>query len=306
MTGRTIVAALLLIAAAGASAQPRERSEQRHGATWLGVSIEDVNPHIARQRDIPVQSGALVTGVSDESPASRGGIREDDVIVEFNGKPMADAGDLVGAVRDASPGAKATVGLYRGGQKKSLEVTLAEGPGRSHEFGFRGPVRMPPIPRIRIFRAGEMMGMTLSDLNRQLGEYFQAPDGHGVLVEEVERESAAGKAGFRAGDVIIGAGKERVESTEDFSDAFRDIRRGDSLDVSVIRKGSPLSLTLRAEEEGGWEGPRLMREEMRMIPRFDHNSFKMDMERLKEELRSVGSRIRAGMEELREALRKAV
>jgi len=303
MTGRAIAAALLFC---GAAALAQDQGGGRHGRTWLGVTVQDVTPRLARERDLHAKSGALVGSVNDESPASRGGIRAGDVIVEFNGKPVEDAGDLVDAVRDAHPGAKATVGLYRGSEKRLLDVTLEEGPGLNHGFAFRGPVRIPRIPRVRIFRAGDMMGLTLSDLNRQLGEYFQAPDGRGVLVEEVERESAGALAGFRAGDVIVRAGKERVESTEDFSDAFRDLRKGDSLEVSIIRKGSPLSLTLRADEEGWWDGPRSMREEMRKLPRFDNNSFRMEMERLKEELRAVGSRIRAGVEEVRRALREAV
>ncbi|HTO94837.1 MAG TPA: PDZ domain-containing protein, partial [Bacteroidota bacterium] len=281
MTGRIFAAALILLCAAGGTAASQERTERGHGRTWLGVTIQDVTPRLARDRDLHVKSGALVGSVSDESPASRGGIRENDVIVEFNGKPVEDAGDLVGAVRDARPGAKATVGLYRGSEKRSLDVTLEEGPEEFHGFAFRGPVHIPRIPRVRIFRAGDMMGLTLSDLNRQLGEYFQAPDGHGVLVEEVERESAGAKAGFKAGDVIIRAGSERVERTEDFADAFRDLRKGDSLGVSILRRGSPLSLTLRAEDETSWEHPRSMREEMRMLPHFDRNSFRRDMEKLK-------------------------
>ena len=303
MTGRAIAAALLFF---GAAALAQDNAGGRHGRTWLGVTVQDVTPRLARERDLHAKSGALVGSVNGESPASRGGIREGDVIVEFNGKPVEDAGDLVDAVRDAHPGAKATVGLFRGSEKRSLDVTLDEGPRPEHGFAFRGPVRIPRIPRVRIFRAGDMMGLTLSDLNRQLGEYFQAPDGRGVLVEEVERESAGALAGFRAGDVIVRAGKDRVESTEDFSDAFRDLRKGDSLEVSIIRRGSSLSLTLRADEEGWWDGPRSMREEMWKLPRFDNNSFRMEMERLKEELRSVGSRIRAGVEEVRRALREAV
>jgi len=306
MTGRALAAALLMLCSAGAFSQSREDTGREGGHAWLGVSITDVTPRLARERDLHVKSGALVSGVSDRSPAARGGIREDDVIVDFNGKPVEDADDLVSAVRHAAPGTKATVALYRGNEKRSLDVTLEESPRTGHAFLFRGPAHIAPLPRLRVFRAGEMMGLTLSDLNRQLGEYFQAPDGRGVLVEEVERESEADRAGFRAGDVIIRAGKERVESTEDFSEAFRDVRSGDSLQVSILRRGSPLALTLRAEDEFRWERPRSMREELRMLPELNHNRLKLELEKLKEELHSVGTRIRAGMEELRKALREAV
>jgi len=306
MRGKAFAAALLMLCAAGAAAQKPQRGERDNGRAWLGVTIQDVTPRLARERDLPVKTGALVNGVSDESPASRGGICENDVIVEFNGKPVEDADDLVAAVGGARTGTKANVALYRGSEKRSIDVTLADAPRHNHAMFLPGPMRIPPIPRIRLFRSGEIVGLTLSDLRGQLGEYFQAPDGRGVLVEEVGKESAAERSGFRAGDVIIRAGKDRVETTEDLTDACSDLRTGDSVVVSIVRRGSPLSLTLRGEDGERWRRPRSMREEMRVIPPFDRNGFRMEMDRLKEELRSVGSRIRAGMDELRKALREAV
>ena len=161
MNGRVVAAALLILLCAagdtsrtqGKGDEKKETGDAKHG--WLGVSIQDVTPRIARERGLPVKSGALVNDITRESPAEIAGITEDDVIVEFNGKSVEESDDLRSLVRSARPGDKASVTLYRGAEKKRLDVTLGKAPRRDLAFSFRGPghiriPRIPPIPRIRM------------------------------------------------------------------------------------------------------------------------------------------------------------
>lgn len=208
MNGRVVAAAILisLLCAEDSPAAQREGEEndetrnERHG--WLGVAIQDVTPRIAREKDLHVKSGALVNDVTEDSPAEKAGIREDDVIVDFNGRSIEESDDLLSAIRAASPGDTGSVTFYRGQEKKTLQVTLGKAPRRSFAFSFHGPgnIRIPriaPVPRIRMFRSRGILGLTLSDLNPQLGEYFGAPEGRGVLVQEVQRKSAGERRGSR-------------------------------------------------------------------------------------------------------------
>jgi S1-C subfamily serine protease len=322
-------AALLLAILTGAGttqAQPKgtgndEKGNSSHG--WLGVSIQDVTPRLARERDFHVKSGALVNGVTSESPADEAGIKEDDVIVEFNGKSIDDADDLLEAVRGAAPGDHAGVTFYRGAEKKTLQVTLDRAPRRSFSFHGPGGFMMPHIPpmphmarrpRVRIFREEGIEGLELTDLNKQLGEYFGAPNGRGVLVEKVERESAGEKGGFKAGDVIIKAGKEDVETTEDIAEALEGITKGEKIEFGVLRKETHLTLTVESEGERE-RGDRMynfngeFREDLhnglyddaRM--REGQSVLKREMERVKDELRSFGNRIRTEVQDLGRTLR---
>lgn len=301
MNGKVVASALLMLLAAGgaSAAQPQEGEKEKssHGKQgWLGVAIQDVTPRMAREKELPVKSGALVNDVTGESPAEKAGIKEDDVIVQFNGTNVEESDDLRSAVRAASPGDQATVTLYRGKEKKSLQVTLGSAPRRVEEFSFHGPGRiviprmphMGHIPRIHVVSSDEQLGLTLGDLNRQLGEYFGAPEGKGVLVQEVEPKSAGDRGGFKAGDVILTAGKRDVESIKDVSDALEGVREGEKVEFGVLRKGT--RMTLSAESEGsrgeGWNGFRSFRFHGDGRSGFEREGLRREMDILRDRLRS--------------------
>jgi len=292
---------------------------------YLGVSTRDMRPSLAREMNIGTKTGAQVTDVVDESPAEKAGIEDDDVIVEFNGKPVEDANDLIKAVRRSDPGSRATLVVVRGSQKKTLEATLGSRP-EVHTFVMP---RIPHIPRmphvgVRVFAGASAHGLQLMDLNSQLREYFGAPDGKGVLVEKVDKRSAARDAGFKAGDVILKVGKEEVEESEDIWDALEDFKGGDSASVEVLRKGSRLTLHLEIDESedmdsyffrshrGGLdeealesiEEARREYEDQSGLMKKEKFHLQRDMEKLKEELRSVGKEIRSRMDTLRNTLRR--
>jgi serine protease Do len=307
MNGKSCAAALLmLLAACGGAAAQRQSGEKEKTEDgkqgWLGVAIQDVTPRMAREKELPVKSGAFVNDVTGESPAEKAGIKEDDVIVQFNGTTVEESDDLRTAVRSASPGEQAAVTLYRGKEKKTLQVTLGSAPRRDEAFSFHGPGRfmvpemphMPRIPRIHMFRSDELLGLTLSDLNRQLGEYFGAPGGKGVLVQEVEPKSAGDRGGFKAGDVIVTAGKKDVESIENVSDALDGVKEGEKVEFGILRKGAQLTLT--AESEGGrgerWNGFRSFRFHGDGPSGFDRNRLKREMDTLRDRLRSFGVYVR--------------
>ncbi|HMK39007.1 MAG TPA: PDZ domain-containing protein [Bacteroidota bacterium] len=319
MKGRIIAAAVLISLLPSGhppAGQNRGGDNQEKGTDtrgWLGVAIQDVTPRLAREKGLPVKSGTLVNDVSAESPADSAGIQEDDVIVDFNGRSIEESDDLLSAVRAASPGERASVTLYRGQEKKSLQVTVGKAPRRSYSYSFHGPGMgrihpfppMPRMPRIRMFGAESVLGLTLRDLKGQMGEYFEAPNGRGVLVEEVERKSEGERGGFKAGDVIIRAGTSDVQTTEDVTDALSGLKKGDKIEFAVVRKGGRIKLTVESEGPGSerWDGFRSFQFNTEAPPGFDRNSFRREMERLKEELRGLGREIKAGMLELEKKLK---
>ena len=291
---------------------PEASADGRGG--WLGVSIQDVTPRLARERELKIKSGALVSDVVEESPAEKGGLKEDDIIVEFHGKAVEDASDLTDAVRATAPGTTAQVTVYRDGEKKTLQVTVGkEKRTRSLSFNYHPApvphmrVPVPPMPRFHMFGMNDMFGLSLIDLNRQLGEYFGAPDGRGVLVMEVERKSAADKGGFKAGDVIIRVGKDTVETTNDLGEAIEDAREGEKVEFGVLRKGAVTTITVDASELSDSR----MRRDLNF--RFDRESmgfgrgeFRKQIQMLKENLRSAGQNLRLHMEQLHQQIRREI
>jgi serine protease Do len=273
--------------------------------------VGDVDAEAAKHSKLKATSGALVRDVVEESPAATAGIEDDDVIIEFNGKAIADGDDLVSAVRKAKPGETVPVLVVRHDQKKSLQVKIGKLPAIEHPMAFTLPPapQIPPI-HMKMFQGSEMGGLQVMDLNSQLGEYFGAPYGKGVLVERVKGKSPAANAGFKAGDVIVKLGKEEIGQTEDLWSAMEEYSEGDTATFQVLRKGTNLVLAMMVSEQ---EGHRFnfFRHEFRDAPGedsqnfwFDNETFREEMKHLQQELHGMGREIRTKMQGLREKLER--
>jgi predicted metalloprotease with PDZ domain len=311
-----VLLALPIIFAGSSSAQDKEKHEKpmvesmpETGSGWLGVSTQDLTPKLSRKLNLKIEAGAFVKDVMDDSPAEKAGLQEEDVIVEFNGKQIDDADDLLQAVRKTKPGTSANVVVMRENERKTLQATIGSQPREHHSFSLVPP--LPPRIHMRMFRGPEFGGLNLLELNDQLGTYFEAPHGRGVLVEEVEKNSTGEKAGFKAGDVIVKIGKISVENLSDISDAMENYKEGDKADVEVIRKGSRKTVTMEVDENGHEEWFKFR---SRHWPHgsnfhefdFDTETFRHNMDELKHELKSMGKEIRERMLELKEKIRKEI
>lgn len=223
------------------------------GSGYLGVSIQDMTRRLAKSMDVKTTEGALVNDVVEDSPAEEAGIKKENIIVEVDGKKIADADELRETIKAIKPGTKVTVVVMRKDEKKSLTATIDRQPRRrSYSYTVPSIPRVPRVPHhpmdIRVFRNSMILGMQLSELNPQLGKYFDAPKGKGVLVMEVEEDSKAEKAGFMAGDVITKVGKESVEDVRDVESALHDFKKGDKAEFEIIRKGAKKTLTVEVPD----------------------------------------------------------
>jgi C-terminal processing protease CtpA/Prc len=228
------------------------KSERTSRSGWIGVMIENVSKRIARDYKLESEEGAYVSEVVKDSPADSAGIQEGDIIVIFDDRKIDDPGDLAEAVRKTRPGTKVNLTLVREGKKKDLSLVVGKTKRRFESHFFR----MPPMPHLRVSVNSQVLGMELLNLNEQLGEYFGAPNNEGVLVEEVKKGSAGEKAGFKAGDVIVRAGKRTVEEVDDITRELRKSDEGDTVEFEVLRKGARKILTAEIEESDGsdWHG----------------------------------------------------
>ena len=133
--------------------------------------------------------------------------------------------------------------------------TRGDGPrgDMSDRFGFRG---MPGAPfdgnargDRRAFAVPPALGISAQDLSGQLGNYFGAPDGEGVLVTDVPANSPGGKGGLKAGDVITQVDGQRVRNLGELRDHMHEKQRqGESVKLDVLRKGAPVSLNVQLEK----------------------------------------------------------
>lgn len=91
---------------------------------YLGVTTSTVDARVAQRLDLPTNSGALIVEVAEDSPASRAGLKADDVVVEIDGKPIQNSSELRAAVIAHSPGDEISLEIYRSGSRQTIKVKL--------------------------------------------------------------------------------------------------------------------------------------------------------------------------------------
>jgi serine protease Do len=283
-----------------------DEGQTKSKSGWLGVTTRDMTPKLARSMNVKTNEGALVQSVMEDSPAEAAGIKEDDIIVAFNGTKVTDADDLIESVRKTRPGTSVSIQVARNDQKKTLQATLEKAP---QWFAAPFVPHIPHVPHIQITPPTFAMsgtvnsyGLWMKDLNPQLGAYFGAPGGRGVLVEEVEVGSQADSAGFKAGDVIVKIQNDQVVHTHDLWDALEDMKEGETATVEIIRKSIAQKLSLRVEEtsrHGTW-----FRSQSFQIPEFDSKEFKREMENFQQEMRKMKHEIESQTKDLGRRLRE--
>jgi len=202
---------------------------------WLGVSIQNVDKNLAEAFGLDRPAGALVAQVVEGSPAEEAGIREGDVIVEFDGEYIETSSELPHVVGLVKPGSEVKVGLIRDGDKKTLSV----------EVGALSP-RADLAKQIESASGGARLGLTVEPAADQLLSELGLASG--VVVRAVRADSAA-DGEIVEGDIITMLGSKAVRSTQDFIEAEQSLREGQSIQVRLWRRGTPLFIGLRVPND---------------------------------------------------------
>jgi serine protease Do len=167
----------------------------------IGVGIQGVNAALAESFGLDKARGALVSKVEPNSPAAAAGLKEGDVIVEFDGKAIGQANDLPAAVASTRPGAKASLKVWRDGAEKSFEVTIGD-------MNADRVASAQPTPDAK---PQGKLGVAVRPLSPEEARGLGS-DG-GLLVQEAT--GAAAKAGLRAGDVIVAVNGRTTRTVEE-------------------------------------------------------------------------------------------
>lgn len=204
-----------------------------------------MTPDRASALHLSKAQGVEVMMVDQDAPAGKAGLKEHDVIVGFDGKPVGDPYDLRRFIRDTEPGNTVTLGIVRDGKPMDVKVKLEGHPSFVGTITIP-PIHIPPMPEIDVplpIMATRRNGLTVEPMTSQMATAFGSKDGHGVLIRSVEKNSPAESAGFRAGDVIVRVGSEVIDSVNDWTQAIRQQQSGKAT-VTVIRDKHEQNLTL--------------------------------------------------------------
>lgn len=184
---------------------------------WLGVRIQSVSPELAEGLRLPDSKGALIANVTAGGPADAAGIRQGDVVLEFNGRPIDEMRKLPRIVAETPIDQEVQVLLWRQGSEKTVTVKVGELDESAEQASTEEPQGKSPAGD-GSGRGGDvaLLGLTVTELTADLRDQFKLePDVDGVLVTGVAPDGAAAEKGLKEGDVVIEVDQKAVKTAGD-------------------------------------------------------------------------------------------
>jgi serine protease Do len=209
----------------------------------IGIYITAVPREAFEDFGLKSRAGALVSSVAADGAAARAGIRPGDVIVEYNGRPVASSGDLQKMVIGTTPGTSIPVKLLRDKKEETLRVTVDELDLEAEQGARQGRNRETQPEQ----QGSDSFGLTLSNLTPQMARRLEMPSGRsGAVITDVD-PSGPSAGILRPGDVILTVNRQPISSAADAGRALQQIAAGRFAQILVWRDGAETFVTVQKE-----------------------------------------------------------
>lgn len=214
--------------------QLKEFGEVRRG--WLGVKIQTIGEDIAESFGVPENTGALVAGITPDSPAAKSGLETGDVILKFDGKDVTTMRGLPKLVAQAPIGKSIDVEVMRQREKKTLSVVVGRLDEDDEKIALSGEKQKdtPKKPD-----ETSVLGLKLTPLTEELRKQFGFDEKlSGLIVTEIDPDSPAAAKNLRVGDVITEAQQEEVKTAEGLSATIEKVKKTGAKTIILLVEDS--------------------------------------------------------------------
>ncbi|MGI8640557.1 MAG: PDZ domain-containing protein [Pyrinomonadaceae bacterium] len=261
--------------------EPKEPAEKRMQKTvvnalfegsYLGIQTQEISKENFAKYGLREVSGVGVEKVIENSPAAQAGLMNGDVILKFDGEDVSSVRKLTRLISEVAPDHQAKITVLRGGSERDVNVTLGKratpmfqesGSTLKDLYGLPGIPEYPQMPRgqfppavgndknLFVWRANSrQIGIGVTPLTKQLGDYFGIAEGEGLLINNVRENSPAAKAGLKAGDIIVEADGRQVNGNFDLTRIINEKKEGD-VNLTIIRNRNRQSVKVTPEISKG-------------------------------------------------------
>ena len=199
---------------------------------YLGIYLQDIDGNLARGLNVRQGSGVYVSEVIPDSPASRGGIQDGDIITEFDGDKMTKSADLFNKVATTKVGKQVTVKYLRDGRERSAKVTIEARMEDAEEI----PSGRSLPNRGQSNNSRSWMGLDVSDITPEISQRLQIRNNErGVVVLNISQSSKAYQSGLRAGDVIKAINGRTISNISDYNNFVKSYGNEKSYTITIKR-----------------------------------------------------------------------
>ncbi len=216
------------------------KSDKKVSRGWIGVTIQDVDANTAKALGLPGDKGAIIGSVMDGEPADKAGMKDGDVVLEVNGKPIGDSNALLRAIAAEAPGSTVRFTIWRDGEKKELSVRLGERGGHTADASDARK------------EAPTALGLSVRPLTAEEARSAGLKRGTGLLVVGVEPGLPAAEAELREGDILLTANFKPLRSAADLGRIVNsDAKKRGAVMLQIQRRGQTFlrALPLTTEEK---------------------------------------------------------
>jgi serine protease Do len=210
---------------------PQLRDTGKVTRGWLGVSIQPLTRELSQAFGLTDERGALVTDVVKESPAEKGGMKNGDIILEFDGKTIQLMHDLPLIVASTAVGKKVPVTVLRDGKRQELTVTVE----RLKDGVDQEPAGVPE----------QKLGLAVQEITPELAGNLRLKESKGVIVTTVKADSPAQKAGISRGDIVREISGVRIGTLAEYEAALAGLKSGQLVRILLKRGDGSLFVAFK-------------------------------------------------------------
>lgn len=207
---------------------------------FLGVYLQDLTPILAKELGLKINEGALITEIEPDSPAERAGLRERDVIISYNGKPVKNASELKNYVLLTKPGTEVTLKVVREGKEIEVKVKI----GHPSKSLFTSKAEIGEIEEFL-----ENLGFSVENITPELAKRLGLSTTKGVVITEVFPETPADYAGLNPGLVIDEVNRKKVSNVREFYQALKPSLKTKKVLLGIKTTRGRYYITLSLENE---------------------------------------------------------